>query len=161
EAAHGIFRVVNASMANAVRRFSAKRGADPRELVLVAYGGNGAIHAPMQAEELGIGRILVPKAAPVFSALGGLLTDPVVDELRSYIVPIQKIAIDRLNALLADMEGKAVEALASDGAARVEIRRFAQFCCPWKRFEIAVPLASSNGRVTAKELAKTIERFHR
>ncbi len=161
EAAHGIFRVVNASMANAIRRVCAKRGADPRELVLVAYGGNGAIHAPMQAEELGIQRILVPKTAPAFSALGALLTDPIVDELRSYIVPTQRIALDRLNALLADMEGKAVEALASHGAARVEIRRFAQFCCPGRRFEMAVPLASPHGRVTAKELAATVERFHR
>ncbi|MGH7803843.1 MAG: hydantoinase/oxoprolinase family protein, partial [Candidatus Binatia bacterium] len=39
KAAHGIFRVVNASMANAIRRVSAKRGVDPRELTLVAYGG--------------------------------------------------------------------------------------------------------------------------
>jgi N-methylhydantoinase A len=161
EAAHGIFRVVNASMANTIRRVLAKRGADPRELVLVAYGGNGAIHAPMLAEELGIRRILVPKTAPAFSALGGLLTDPAVDELRSYIVPTERIALDRLNALLADMEKKAVEALPSDGAARVEIRRFAQLCCPGQTFETAVPLASANGRVTAKELATTIERFHR
>jgi N-methylhydantoinase A len=161
EAAYGIFRVVNASMANAIRRVSAKRGADPRELVLVAYGGNGAIHAPMQAEELGIGRILVPKAAPAFSALGGLLTDLLIDEHRSYIVPAQRIAIDRLNALLAEMEGKAVGAVGRDGAARVEIRRFAHFCYPWKSFEMAIPLASPNGRVTAKELAETIERFHR
>ncbi|WP_457849488.1 hydantoinase/oxoprolinase family protein, partial [Staphylococcus aureus] len=58
KAAEGIFRVVNASMANAIRRLSAKRGVDLRELVLVAYGGNGPIHAPMQAEELGIREIL-------------------------------------------------------------------------------------------------------
>jgi N-methylhydantoinase A len=161
EAAHGIFRIVNASMANAIRRVAARRGADPRELVLVAYGGNGAIHAPMQAEELGIRRILVPKAAAAFSALGGLLSDPAVDDLRSYIVSTQRIALDRLNALLADMEAKAVEALASDGAGRVEIRRFAQLCRPRQAFEMAVPLASPNGFVTAKELDATIERFHR
>jgi N-methylhydantoinase A len=161
EAAHGIFRVVNASMANAIRRVLAKRRADPRELVLVAYGGNGGIHAPMQAEDLGIRRILVPRTAPAFSALGGLLTDPAVDELRSYIVPAQRIALDRLNALLADMEKKAIEALASNGATRVEIRRFAQLCCPAQTFDIAVPLASPTGSVTVKEIAAMIERFHR
>jgi N-methylhydantoinase A len=161
EAAHGIFRVVNASMANAIRRVSARRGADPRDLVLVAYGGNGAIHAPMQAKELDIRQVFVPKAAPAFSALGVLLADPVVDELRSYIVPTQRVALDRLNALLADMEKKAREALPSNGAVRVEIRRFAQLCYPGQIFETAVPLSSPNGRVTAKNLEATIERFHR
>ena len=160
EAAHGIFRVVNASMANAIRRVSAKRGVDPRELVLVAYGGNGPIHAPMQAEDLGIGEVLVPKAAPAFSALGLLLTDPVLDELRSYIVPSKQIEIGRVNRLYAEMERKAAAALASKGRPRFRIQRFAQLCYPGQTFEMAVPLASRNGQVGANELAATIERFH-
>ena len=49
---------------------SASHGADPRELALIAYGGNGAVHAWAIATELGVDRILVPKAAPAFSALG-------------------------------------------------------------------------------------------
>jgi len=159
-AAHGIFRVVNASMANAIRRVSAKRGVDPRELVLVAYGGNGPIHAPMQAEELGIGEILVPRAAPAFSALGLLLTDPLLDELRSYIVPSKQIEVTRLNALLDDMEKKAATALTAKGSSRVTIHRFAQLCYPGQTFEMAVPLAAKNGRVTAKHVAATIDRFH-
>jgi N-methylhydantoinase A len=160
KAAHGIFRVVNASMANAIRRVSAKRGIDPRELVLVAYGGNGPIHAPMQAEELGIGEVLVPKAAPAFSALGLLLTDPVLDELRSYIVPSKQIEIGRMNRLYAEMERKAAAALASKGRSRFRIQRFAQLCYPGQTFEMAVPLASRIGQVGANELTATIERFH-
>jgi N-methylhydantoinase A len=161
EAAHGVFRVVNASMANAIRRVSAKRGVDPRELVLVAYGGNGPIHAPMQAEELGIREILVPRAAPAFSALGLLLTDPLLDELRAYIVPSTRIDLARLNALLDDMEKKATAALTAKGSSKVKIRRFAQLCYPGQTFEMAVPLAARNGRVTSKDLSTTIERFHR
>jgi len=160
KAAHGIFRVVNASMANAIRRVSAKRGVDPRELVLVAYGGNGPIHAPMQAEELGIREILVPKAAPAFSALGLLLTDPVLDELRSYIVPAKQIDVERVDRLFGEMEQKASAALASKGTARFKVHRFAQLCYPGQTFEMSVPLVSRNGRVGAKEVAATIERFH-
>jgi N-methylhydantoinase A len=160
KAAHGIFRVVNASMANAIRRVSAKRGVDPRELVLVAYGGNGPIHAPMQAEELGIREILVPKAAPAFSALGLLLTDPVLDELRSYIVPSKQIDLERVNRLFAEMEQKAAHALTSKGTARFRINRFAQLCYPGQTFEMSVPLLSRNGRCGDKELAATVERFH-
>src|SRR5262245_22438914 len=57
EAAEGIFRLVNANMANAVRKVSAARGIDPRPLTLVVFGGNGPVHAGMQAKELGIAQI--------------------------------------------------------------------------------------------------------
>ena len=92
----GIFRLVNANMANAIRQVSARRGVDPRALTLVAYGGNGPVHAGMQAAELGIGRVLVPKLSPAFSALGLLLTDHVVDEMRSYIAPIGQVDLARV-----------------------------------------------------------------
>ncbi len=160
KAAHGIFRVVNAAMANAIRRISAKRGIDPRELVLVSYGGNGPVHAGMQAEELGIREILIPRAAPAFSALGLLLTDPTLDELRAYIVPAGKIDLDRMNALFAEMEAKAREALASKGAGEIALHRFAELCYPGQTFEMAVPLVSRNGRLSASDLAATIDRFH-
>ena len=87
EAAWGIERIVNTNMANATRRVLAGYGADPRDLAMIAYGGNGAVHAVSIAAELGIERILVPKAAPAFSALGLLVADYVVDLVRSYVVP--------------------------------------------------------------------------
>ena len=63
-------------------------------LTLVVFGGNGPVHAGMQAAELGIRRILVPKLSPAFSALGLLLTDHVVDEMRSYIAPVGRVDLD-------------------------------------------------------------------
>ena len=79
EAAWGIERIVNANMANAARRVLAGSGVDPRDLALIAYGGNGPVHAWAIAAELGVDRILVPKAAPAFSALGLLVSDYKVD----------------------------------------------------------------------------------
>ena len=70
-------------------------------LPLVVYGGNGPVHAGMQADELGIRELLVPKTSPAFSALGLLLTDYVVDTLRSYITPVGPRAdASRVNELL-------------------------------------------------------------
>ncbi len=160
EAAHGIFRVVNASMANAIRRVSAKRGIDPRELTLVAYGGNGPMHAGPQAEELFLRDILIPRTAPAFSALGLLLTDPVLDEVRAYIAPAKQIDLARVNALFHDMEAKASAALAAKGTGRIKLHRFAQLCYPGQTFEMAVPAVTSNGKMTARDLAATVERFH-
>ncbi|MET0152522.1 MAG: hydantoinase/oxoprolinase family protein, partial [Candidatus Binatia bacterium] len=160
EAAHGIFRLANASMADAIRRVSARRGVDLRDLVLVAYGGSAPIHAPMQAEELGLHEILVPRAAPVLSALGLLLADPLTDELRSYIAPAKQIALERINALFDEMEAKAADALAREGTVPREIDRFAQLRYPGQPFELTVPVAARNGRISAAEIEATIERFH-
>jgi N-methylhydantoinase A len=164
EAAAGIFRLVNANMANAIRRISARRGIDPRPLTLVVFGGNGALHAGMQAAELGIRRIFVPKLAPAFSALGLLLTDHVVDEMRSYIAPVRQADVARVNALFADMEASARRALgAGEGrrARRLRLERFAALCYPGQTFDMPVPLTGRNGAISARVLADTVERFHR
>jgi N-methylhydantoinase A len=164
DAADGIVRLVNANMANAVRKISAGRGIDPRPLTLVAYGGNGPVHAGMQAAELGIRRILVPKLAPAFSALGLLLTDHVVDAMRSYITPVGRAEPARVNALLDELEAAARAALTVRGGGRTRKLRFirmATLCYPGQTFDMAVPLAVRNGHVSARALADTVERFHR
>jgi N-methylhydantoinase A len=73
--AEGIVRVVNANMARALRVVSVERGIDPRGLALVAFGGAGPLHACSLAEELGIERVLVPRASGVLSALGLAVAD--------------------------------------------------------------------------------------
>jgi N-methylhydantoinase A len=161
-AAHGIYRLVNANMANAIRRVAASRGVDPRTLVMVAYGGNGPVHATAQAEELGIRTVLVPRTAPAFSALGLLLSDHLVDEMRSYITPVGRVDVERLNALFAEMEQAARAVLGERRGAhrRIEPRRFMNLCYPGQTFDMAVPLASANGRLTNRGVAATVERFH-
>src|SRR5437773_2390932 len=164
EAAEGIFRLVNASMAHAVRKVSAGRGVDPRPLTLVVFGGNGPVHAGMQAAELGIRRIFVPKLAPAFSALGLLLTDHVVDEMRSYISPVGRVDLARVNRLFGEMEAAARNALGTrDGrrARRLRFERMAALCYPGQTFDMPVPLPARAGPVTARVLADTVERFHR
>jgi N-methylhydantoinase A len=164
EAADGIFRLVNANMANAIRKASAQKGIDPRPLTLVVFGGNGPVHAGMQAAELGIRRIFVPKLSPAFSALGLLLTDHVVDEMRSYVTPVGRIDLARVNALFDDMEAAASRALAGSGTRkkrRVRHTRMAALCYPGQTFDMPVPLPGRSGQVSAKVMADTVERFHR
>ncbi|MEX0673625.1 MAG: hydantoinase/oxoprolinase family protein [Gaiellaceae bacterium] len=80
--------VVNAEMLRALRVVSVERGYDPRDFVLVAFGGAGPLHACELAEELGIGRVLVPAAAGVLSALGLVATEQRRDHVRSYVAPL-------------------------------------------------------------------------
>jgi len=103
EAAFDCWRVVNANMSQGVRRTTAGKGIDPKDLVMLAYGGNGPAFAAIQAEELGIKKVLVPKASPTFSALGTLVANPTIDEERSYITPANEVDLDKIKQLWSDL----------------------------------------------------------
>jgi N-methylhydantoinase A len=75
EAADAILKVANANMADAVRLISIRRGYDPRDFALVAFGGAGGLHGAEVARELNIPTVIVPPNPGVTSALGCLLVD--------------------------------------------------------------------------------------
>jgi N-methylhydantoinase A len=163
QAAAGVHRIVNANMANAIRRVSSHAGVDPREFALVVYGGNGPVHAGLQAEELGIRRYLVPKTSPAFSALGLLIADYVVEAQRSYIAPAGRADGARIDALFAEMEAQAEAELARARVPRaaIEYRRLLTLCYPGQTFDMPVPAAvGRDGRLGAEGVAGTVERFH-
>ncbi len=108
DAAFDCWRVVNANMTQAVRRTTAGKGIDPKDMVMLAYGGNGPAFAAIQAEELGIEKVLAPKASPTFSALGALVANPSIDEERSYIAPADALDIGKLKSLWSEL-GKRAE----------------------------------------------------
>src|SRR3954470_7408945 len=70
DCAAGIVRVANAEMVRAMRVMTVERGVDPRDFALLAFGGAGPLHAAAIAEELGMRKILIPRASGVLSALG-------------------------------------------------------------------------------------------
>jgi len=70
QTAAGVFRLVCANMANAVRQVTIGRGHDPRDFVMLSFGGCGPLFAAAIAKELSIARVLVPERASVFSAYG-------------------------------------------------------------------------------------------
>ncbi|HVC34446.1 MAG TPA: hydantoinase/oxoprolinase family protein [Chloroflexota bacterium] len=76
EAAFGVHRLAVANMVRVVKAVSSERGRDPRRFTLIAYGGNGPVHAALVARELGIRRVIVPRWPGLFSALGLLWASP-------------------------------------------------------------------------------------
>ncbi len=121
EAAFDAFRLVNANMVDGIRRTTASRGVDPSQLTLLAYGGNGPAFAGIQAEELGITKVLVPRASPAFSALGTLVADPTVDEERSIIAPVGELPIAKMRELWCELLQRASLCLGEAGFASDEI----------------------------------------
>ncbi|MFX5922316.1 hydantoinase/oxoprolinase family protein, partial [Acinetobacter baumannii] len=70
EAAAAVVRVANDKMAGAIRLVSLSRGHDPRDFVLLAFGGAGPLHAAALARELGIPKVLIPARPGLTNALG-------------------------------------------------------------------------------------------
>lgn len=84
--AEGIVDVVNSHMERALRAVSVEEGANPRDSVLVAFGGSGGLHATNLARRLGIRRTLIPPLSGVFSALGLLLARPTSDAAKTVML---------------------------------------------------------------------------
>jgi N-methylhydantoinase A len=139
EAAWGIERIVNANMANATRKVLAGYGADARELAMIAYGGNGAVHAWAIAAELGIQRVL----------------------MRSYVVPLSQVDVARLRGLLRDVADEANKELAPAGLADEAIgtELFVQMAYPGQNFDMSVPVPEG-ADLTDATLLDLAERFH-
>jgi len=107
EAAQGIIAIANANMLRILRVVTVARGHDPRDFTLVAYGGAGPLHATNLAEEMSIGRVIVPQLPGLFSALGLLYADMTTDFVETVMTPLTLEELDRLKATLARMKAKA------------------------------------------------------
>lgn len=84
--AMGILEIVDSHMEHALRSVSVEEGADPREAVLVAFGGAGGLHAVRLARRLGIKTVLIPPHSGVFSALGLMMASPRADSARTVML---------------------------------------------------------------------------
>jgi N-methylhydantoinase A len=103
EAAMGIVKIVNINMAGLLQSMTVKRGYDPREFSLVAFGGAGPIHAAAIARELGIPTIIVPPFPGVFSAWGMLMADMRHDFGQTYIKPMREADLDTVNSIYREL----------------------------------------------------------
>ncbi len=162
EAAAGIRRIVDIRMADEVRVFAAKRGVDLTAFTMLPFGGAGAVHAAAVADELGMGRILVPPRPGAFSALGLICTDVVHDYIRCELKPLVDISADHAEEIFAALEAKAREDVKSEGlnATRARYIRELDLRYAGQGYELRTPLDGLFvGRVTADTLAGARIRF--
>jgi N-methylhydantoinase A len=142
EAALGVQRIVDETMAAATRMHLAEKGRDPRRYTLVAFGGAGPAHAWNLARLLKIRRVVVPLGAGVASALGFLVAPPATDLVRSLVGRLERLDWDAVNLLLAEMaeEGRALLEEAGADSAAITLRPTAEMRHVGQGFEIPVPL---------------------
>ncbi len=103
EAAEGIVRVANQEMVRALRVVTVERGIDPRRFALLPFGGAGPMHAAAIAAEVGIGRILCPRAGGVLSALGLCASDRRRDTTRTVMLSGAELSAERIAAEVEEL----------------------------------------------------------
>ena len=119
DAAWGVHELVTRQMAEAARMITIGNGLDPRNFVLLPFGGAGPVHGARLARMLGCKRVLFPRDAGVGSAIGLLQADPSFDQVRTRMTEISTANLDAINAVFAELERAAGEQLAGialDGA---------------------------------------------
>lgn len=160
EGALGIIRIANANMLNALKLISVRKGYDPRDFTLVAFGGGGSMHAPALARDLGVKKVVVPVASSVFSAWGMLMTDLRHDYIQTYINRLQDIDLSELNNEWNKLESQAKEQYAEENVKEEEIvfNRFVDMRYSGQEHTVKVPLAG--GVINEETITDVIALFH-
>jgi N-methylhydantoinase A len=122
EAAHGIYTVVNAQMADFIRMKTIRSGYDPRQFTIFAFGGAGPVHAAMYSRDLGARAFVVPlgNTSSVFSAYGLTVTD--VERVWEKSLRFQEpFDWPSCSAVFDELGKEAVAALTGDGFEATDI----------------------------------------
>ncbi|OGO48237.1 MAG: 5-oxoprolinase [Chloroflexi bacterium RBG_16_64_32] len=160
EAAMGVIRIADANMINALKLVSVRRGYDPRDFVLIAFGGGGAMHAGALMRELRVKKVLIPVEPAVFSAWGMLMTDLRRDYIRTLITRTDQVNPARLNAIYAEVEAQALQDLTAEGVreADMDFQRFADMRYMGQEHTVKVRLPA--GAIDDRAMPDINERFH-
>lgn len=114
ELADGVIRIAVAKMAGAVREVSVHRGFDPRDFVLLGFGGAGPMHVFLVAEELAVPHVIVPRFPGHLSALGQLLADQRSDSVRAWGGRLSHLDPDELKEHAVCLQRDAAAILTAD-----------------------------------------------
>ncbi|MBK8030975.1 MAG: ATP-binding cassette domain-containing protein [Chloroflexi bacterium] len=160
EAALGIIRISDFGKMNAIKLISVRRGYDPRDFVLVAFGGGGPMHAGAMMRELRCKKVVIPVYPGVFSAFGMLMSDLQIDTLRTRIMRVDGADLTAITGLYDEMEAQSRHNLEAENIAResIRIQRHADMRYLGQEHTVKVPVP--NGALTPAAMEKVSVAFH-
>jgi N-methylhydantoinase A len=121
DAAHAIVAVIDQVMINEIRLATIKRGYDPKDFVLIAAGGMGPTHCSVLAKEMQIDRVIIPRTASVYCAMGQTLSDIKHFYSKSYPVRTGEASLQKLNSIFEEMEDLGRKTLEREGISNTKI----------------------------------------
>jgi N-methylhydantoinase A len=134
DAADGVLRIVNNSMAKAISIVSIERGRDPRGFSMIAFGGAGPLHACDLAEEMSIEEIIVPQHPGLFSAFG-LLT---VDISREFSLPVMGRNLNP-DEKLEELRKRAKREFEAENLSHISFEEYLDVRYKGQSYELTVP----------------------
>jgi N-methylhydantoinase A len=137
EAALAVIQIAVMNISLAVRQVSTERGYDPRDFVMVAFGGAGPLHACEVARSLHIPVVVIPNFPGQFSASGMLMAEPRHDFVRTYYRPLDQTDFIELSRIASEMEALARERI---GATDIRIRHFLDMRYTGQDFSLPIPV---------------------
>ena len=142
-AANGIVKIVNSQMVEALRLVTVSRGEDPRQYVMVAFGGAGPVHAAQLAEELKIPRILVPPFPGVASATGLLVSDLKRNYVQTHFADLEDVTTSEVQDRFEAMEATARQEFEKQGISpnHIQCERALDLRYSIQKYELPVPVA--------------------
>ena len=160
EAALGTITILNHGMTQAIELNSVRRGYDPREFALVAFGGAGPLHACDVAQALRIPTVVVPPAPGITSAMGLLASDVTRTIRRTVFQVAGQADVARLEREFNEIEVDAHKQLLADGidAGEIAITREADCRYVGQGYELRVPFPA--GAVSGETLSTLAEAYH-
>lgn len=160
--ADSAIRLAEANIVRAIQQVSTERGRDPRDYVLVPFGGAGPLHAARVAEDLNISTVVVPPNAGVLSAAGLLLSDHVHYRARTRRLRVTDQTIADIRATVEELREEARDYLASLGIeADARFDRVLEMRYVGQAFEVAVNLGDGNlAELTADDLSRLFAEAH-
>jgi N-methylhydantoinase A len=146
EAALGVIRIANASMIHLLKLVSVRRGRDPREFALVAFGGGGSMHAAALARELQARRVIVPPHPGHFSAWGMLASDLRHDLVQTHFARSEELTTDELTALWEELESRLQSTFGDEGldADEIGFERSADMRYAGQEHTVTVPVVDGS-----------------
>lgn len=117
ETAQGIISVATANMAKAIRVISVERGYDPRDYVLMAFGGAGPVHASRLARELEVPRVLIPRNPGILCSMGLLMTDLKAHFTTGRMIELSPAGIPDLIRDISSLDQQATDWFEREGTA--------------------------------------------
>jgi len=115
DAAAGVLRIAVTAMSFAVKGVSTERGLDAAAFALIAYGGAGPLHASAVAREIGMNKLIIPRAPGHFCAFGMLFSDLRYDYVRTWITNLAQAPFAEIEKMYDGMIAEGQSALKASG----------------------------------------------